>query len=899
MLLDVVKVKDYQDKALTGLITFLHRTRIVGVEAAWREAMAKQGRSGTLYHSQAFGEVPCVCLRIPTGGGKTLLAAHALAQGGKALNDTDSPVALWLTPADAIRSQTIEALNNPRHPYRQALEGYFRQRVRVCDLEQLATVNPLDVGRQAIVIVTTIQSFRIEDTSQRNVYAFDESLARHFQGLSAWQEEGLEKVTEADLQNQTYLTTADLGRVKASLANWLYLQKPIVIVDEAHNNRTEKSFTTLKRLNPAGVIELTATPIKGSNVLYHVSAQALKAEDMIKLPIVLAEHPTGWKDAVRDAILTRKHLETLAQRETDYIRPIVLFQAQAKGGEVTVEVLKKHLLSEEGEKIDKDEIAVATGSQKGLDGMNLFDKASRIRFVITVEALKEGWDCSFAYVLCSLQESRSAKDVEQLLGRVLRMPYAKARSQPELNKAYAHVLAASFSEAADQITDKLVNNMGFERYEAVLAIQPPQQNELDLDHANTQPLPLVPDFVMTATIAPALPIPKELQEHIEVRPTTTGVTVIVRGEMTEQAEEFLLSAYTGKHQPRVQEQIELHHAQRAALLAPSARGVVFAPLPQLCFDFEGKAQLLERETLANLGCFDLLAQPARLNGFSVHESTNAFTIDVEGEKVTLGFLESRQLHLNEIPTEATEQDFVYWLDKQVRQKDTHQGKLIKYLTALMGHLIRDRGLSLTTLIRAKFQLVTAICKEIERLRCVAIKRGFQQALPGIQAASLEESFRHAFTFDPSRYPVRPPYYSGRFKFKKHFYPMIHDLRERKVDGKPAEEFICALAIDTNPKVKHWVCNVEREEKLSFWLPTSTDYFYPDFVCELMDGRLLSVEYKGEPYKTNDDSREKMQIGHQWEKSSNGKCLFLMAVAEDEQGRDVRKQIEDKILGAGI
>jgi mRNA-degrading endonuclease toxin of MazEF toxin-antitoxin module len=125
--------------------------------------------------------------------------------------------------------------------------------------------------------------------------------------------------------------------------DWLYLQQPIVIVDEAHNNRTEESFTTLKRLNPAGVIELTATPTKGSNVLCHVSAQALKAEEMIKLPIVLAEHPTGWKDAVRDAILTRKHLETLAQRETDYIRPIVLFQAQAKGGEVTVEVLRKHL----------------------------------------------------------------------------------------------------------------------------------------------------------------------------------------------------------------------------------------------------------------------------------------------------------------------------------------------------------------------------------------------------------------------------------------------------------------------------------------------------------------------------------------------------------------------------
>lgn len=890
----LLKLKDYQDKALDRLTVFLHRARVAGVETAWQEAMAEQDRANVAYNAQAFDTVPCVCLRIPTGGGKTLLAAHAIAKAGKVLNDTDAPVALWLTPSDAIRSQTLEALNNARHPYRQALEAYFPQQVRVCDLEQLATVNPLDVGRQAIVMVATIQSFRVENTAQRTVYAFDESLYPHFQGLAAWQAEGLEKVTEADLQNQRYLTAADIGRVKASLANWLYLQKPIVIVDEAHNSRTDASFKTLRRLNPAGVIELTATPVKGSNVLYHVSAQALKAEDMIKLPIVLAEHPTDWKDAVRDAILTRRHLETVAQREADYIRPILLFQAQPKGGVVTVEVLREHLVSQEGENIDPAEIRVATGTQKELDGLDLFDKTCRVRYVITVEALKEGWDCSFAYVLCSLQESRSAKDVEQLLGRVLRMPYAKPRSQPELNKAYAHVVAPSFSEAASQIADKLVHNMGFERYEAAMAIQPPEQTRLEFETGGHKPLPLVPDFVMAAPTAPALPVPENLKEQIEVRPTSGGVTVIVRGEMTEQAEAYLLSAYAGKHQAHVKEQMETYQVQRAASLAPSARGVVFASIPQLCLEWEGEEQLLERETLADLGCFDLLAQPARLDGFSVHETANAWAIDVEGENVTLDFMDSRQLHLNEIPTEATEQDFVYWLNKQVRQEDTQQGTLLKYLTALLGHLIRDRGLSLTALIRAKFQLMTAIGKEIERLRRAAIKQGFQQALPGIRAASLEDGFRYAFTFHPSHYPARPPFYGGRFKFKKHYYPIIHDLREKRADGKPAEEFVCAQAIDTHPKVKHWVRNVEREERLSFWFPTSSDYFYPDFVCELVDGRLLAVEYKGEPYKSNDDSREKMQIGHQWEKSSGGRCLFLMAVAVDEQGRDVRKQIEDKI-----
>ncbi len=72
-----------------------------------------------------------------------------------------------------------------------------------------------------------------------------------------------------------------------------------------------------------------------------------------------------------------------------------------------------------------------------------------MKIVITVEALKEGWDCSFAYVLASLQNINSATDVEQLLGRVLRMPYAKLRQNDELNKAYAHVISSSIAQATN------------------------------------------------------------------------------------------------------------------------------------------------------------------------------------------------------------------------------------------------------------------------------------------------------------------------------------------------------------------------------------------------------------------------------------------------------------------
>ena len=110
----------------------------------------------------------------------------------------------------------------------------------------------------------------------------------------------------------------------------------------------------------------------------------------------------------------------------------------------------------------------------------------------------------------------------------------------------------------------------------------------------------------------------------------------------------------------------------------------------------------------------------------------------------------------------------------------------------------------------------------------------------------------------------------------------------------AEEFRCAQAIDSHASVKQWVRNIEKQAKFSFWLPTASDYFYPDFVAELTDGRVLAVEYKGEPYKTNDDSREKNLVGHQWEQSSNGRCLYLFAVKRDDDGRDVFQQLAQKL-----
>lgn len=891
-------LKDYQEKALTALDGFFFKLRTAGLDAAWRACAPlheKQGQQWqAAYDATMMGDVPAVCVRIPTGGGKTFLAAHAVAHAGKTLRDTAAPVALWLVPSDAIRSQTLAALSTPRNPCREALTQHFGERVRVCALDDLPTVGPQEVGSSAVIIVATIQSFNVKDKTIRTVYSFDEALAPHFQGLTPQQENRLGKVTEADIAAQRYLTAADLGRVKASLANWLTLHQPIVVVDEAHNNRTEQAFRTLRDLSPACVIELTATPMADSNVLFHVGAQALANEEMIKLPIVLMEHPTGWKDAVRDAILTRDRLEGLAAKEADYIRPVLLFQAEDVNGEANVDVLLAYLTSPDGEKLNRRQIAIATGEQKELDGITLAEPTCPIRYVITVKALKEGWDCPFAYVLCSLQDMKSGKDVEQLLGRVLRMPYARARQQPEMGKAYAHVVSMATARAADALVDRLVNNMGFERYEAQAAIQP-VQTAFPLPDDGTQ-RPLLPvEAVIPLPLAPTQTIPDSLRDNIEIRPTSSGATVIVRGELTAEVEDFLLAGLKpGKQQQAVQEVIERERARQDAQLAPASRGAAFAPLPQLCLLWDGELQPVERRVLAELGDFDLFAEPIGLPGFTVTESGRTWEIDVDGGRVVYDTAESAQLHLNEVKAHADEHGLVRQLEPQCRDVDIHPLTLRKWLLMLTYHLIGDRGIPLTALVRGKNMLVQAIRREIIRRRQAAITAGFQKALPGFTTAPLlADNFRYAFTFRPNQYPARPPFYAGRFRFKKHYYPIIHDLREKRADGTPAEEFVCARAIDTHPAVKHWVRNVERDERFSFWLPTATDYFYPDFVAELNDDRVLVVEYKGAHLLNDPDTLEKDQIGRQWAASSGGKCLFLMAVANDN-GRDVATQIAEKI-----
>ena len=890
-------LKTYQTHALQALELFLLQADAMGLAPAWAHAMQREKSPGVPYRGDELDAVPTVCLRIPTGGGKTLLASHAIVSIARAWAHRSHPVALWLVPSDAIRSQTLGALQTPGHAYRSALQAAYGDAFLVCELDALHTVPPQDYGRKAVIVVATIQSFRVANKSGRRVFAMSEAWEPHFRSLDLTPQQaagrGLACVEEADLADtdQSFLTRADLGRVKTSLANWLAWQQPIVVVDEAHNAKTPLSLAMFKGIRPSCVLDLTATPVPAkTNVLYSVSARELEAEAMIKLPIMLAEHTDGWEAAVRDALLRRAQLEAEAAHEPQYVRPIVLFQAQDKGGEVTVEVLHQHLLALPG--IASEEIAVATGKQRELEGVDLFSPTCRVRYIITVDALREGWDCSFAYVLCSLQNLRSNQAVEQLLGRVLRMPYAARRKSPALNRAYAHVVARSFWDAADALVDSLVEGMGFDKLAAASVLLPDAGDLFGPASPADLAAPRRPTLEIAWGAGDADTLTEALRGQPDIQvlaPANADEPLRLRidGPVTDDMRNAIVSIAAREDQSRVSGLFDQHAAREQAMRAPADRGVLFAPVPQLCVRIQGELELIERETLAELIAFDLLRADPRpaLDGFALVEQSNQIEIFLEGERMRTKLADTAQLSLDGVPSDAGEGELVRFLEEAVRREGLTQLETQAYVQRIVSQLQSERGLSLTGLLRARFQLARAVSQRIDSLLARARSDGFQQLLlDHMPDTALAQDPRRAFRFEAGRYPVREAY-NGRHQFQKHFY---RDIAKLKSIG---EEFDCAKALDTEPAVKQWVRNLERLPEFAFWLPTATDYFYPDFVAELRDGKLLVVEYKGDAYATNDDSKEKKRIGERWALVTGQR--FVM-VEKTLNGMDMATQIRAAI-----
>ena len=825
--------------------------------------------------------MPYFCLRVPTGGGKTWLAAKSVALVNAHLLWVPHSVVLWLVPSKTIREQTLRGLRDRQHPLNAALREAGP--VTVLDLAEAKSITRATLDTSTVVIVATRQAFQVEDEESRKVYESSGALMHHFENLTPAQRDGLLK---------------DAGTVPYSLANVLRLRRPFVIVDEAHNSRTELAFDTLARFCPSGIMELTATPDMErtpSNVLHSVSASQLKAEQMIKLPVVL-ETEQNWQQCLSDGIARRNGLQALADEEqrggAPYLRPIVLIQSEPRRAgldtldfeRVRQELMKNH-------NIPEAEIVVATSEEKGLEKIDadyplgISDPACPVKFVITQRALAEGWDCPFAYVLVSMASLHSATAVEQLLGRVLRQPGATHRAAKELNQSYALVVARSFAETAAALRDRLVQGAGFERKDVNEFVVAARQEQQKFDLEGLGDRVVVRPVVVTLHEKPDLKaVPKDIRATLadKVGFDKKTSTLTIHAPLTlDETEALVQLVSTPLAKAAIEAAAEESRTTAIEFFRTPAEEGKTLLVPQLALRVQGVLQLFDDPEVLDypweLSLFDARPTPENLvalgAALKVAES-GVIDVDDASGKMFQDFLPGlqRDLGLAYTPEHWDTARLAKWLCGNLPEPSlTHASKLA-FVAGWLSDLLAQPNFDLARANLQKFLLRNLLDARIRELRRDAVNRAYQQALFGDNAAeAVSVSSQFTYDFRPEAYaPSRD--YDGRFgehRFRKHFYSRMGDF-----DSK--EEFECAVELDIQAqkgRLQFWVRNLARREGASYFLQKATGRFYPDFICKRNDDTFLIVEYKGGNGWT--DAADDRLIGGLWANMSGGTCQFVM------------------------
>lgn len=883
----MIQLKDYQQRVLESLRAFLKRTAQTRHPAdAFREVTEKvYGEPLAYIPATAAGlpsDMPYVCLRVPTGGGKTLLACHAVGIAQTELLRAEHSVVLWLVPSNTILEQTADALRDVQHPYRRALELECAGPVEVLRIDEALNLTRACVEGATVVIVATMQSFRVEDTTGRKVYAQSSPFQEHFLNLTP--------------QDSARLFEGPDKKPIPSLVNMLRLRRPIVIVDEAHNARTDLSFATLGNLLPSCIIEFTATPAttkQPSNVLHRVSAAELKAADMVKLPLrVIARDPSQREQLLSEALSLRADLEKLAaiegQHTGEYLRPILLIQAVKVDD---CKDLKARLVSEFG--MNEAEIKISVGSLDELDAIKDIRATNcPVRIIITVQKLREGWDCPFAYVLCSLRETRSATAIEQIVGRILRLPGATPKQHPDLNCAYAFSVSDSMPEVLNELRQALESN-GFTPAEAGRIVLPCGQSTLGLG-VQPQTVTVNPATELDATVAQVQCEALAGKVRINVEKGEITVFVPLTPEESEMAESVVKTPEAKtKIRQAVQKVIAAEKAMGGTGAARAASGYeqqLDFIVPLLCVDEDGELFEFESTFLLEhpwkLSAKDA-ALPAHYN--PLQRPTGLLgVIDVgakgavEGVSVArdeaedfLATLHQQTLQLGGDSHWSLE-SLVAWIDARIPHEDIPMGESAEFLRKVVRGLMAQHGLQdVDTIALDRFRLRDEVEDLIQTHRTHEREAAFKTWL--LPESALSVSDARALNFKTSSY--EPSWvYEGGHQFKKHYFgPKPGELREKKADGKLTEEFQCACYLDALPAVRWWVRNLS-QKSTSFRLQNSKQWFYPDFLCQLNDGRIMAVEYKGKHLWG--DAEENRSVGAVWESRSKGRCLFVMPTEGD-------------------
>ncbi|MEA2096922.1 MAG: DEAD/DEAH box helicase family protein [Candidatus Cloacimonadota bacterium] len=449
-----MELKRYQQEVINDLIDFieqLEQTEQLNIAFSnfWENKGISLRTLNDIYlkpYDNSIKGVPRVTVKVPTAGGKTFIACNALKPIFESFPSNKEKVVVWFVPSDTILKQTYKNLNDPSHPYRQKIDSHFGSAVKIFDKESLLFghgFNPIEIQEQLNILVLSVQSFRSKNKESRKAYQENSNLAefpKSYRNVSK------------------LLPNID----DTALMQVITQLNPVVIIDESHNFESGLSLEMLNIINPSFVLDLTATPKAKSNIISFVDSMKLKKNNMVKLPVIVYNHHDS-NEVISNSIQLQRTLEAKAKVEEEqggkYIRPIVLFQAQPKTNDdnVTFEKIKQHLIDFG---IDEKQIKIKTANKNEIKDIDLMSKDCEVRYIITVNALKEGWDCPFAYILASLANRTSSVDVEQILGRVLRLPYVSKNTQELLNYSYVFTSSKKFLETLDNIILSL-NKAGF------------------------------------------------------------------------------------------------------------------------------------------------------------------------------------------------------------------------------------------------------------------------------------------------------------------------------------------------------------------------------------------------------------------------------------------------------
>lgn len=874
--------KDYQKECLRILSEYCQAVRaeiVRGIARPQRDAFEAATNGRTYYSPPGFDQTPYICLRLPTGAGKTLLAALAIGKVGGSLLGTDCPTCLWITPNTTIRDQTLRGLQTPHHSIRKALDASLHREVEVVTLEEALT-KPISISPQAaLVIVTTIQSYRIRDdrtgeelAATRRIYRDNGYLQAAFENLPDWAREDLAR--------------DDNGLVNLSLANALRLRRPIVIMDEAHNARTPISFESLARFGPSFVLELTATPEQrhdpghatepryASNVLHAVSALEVADEGMIKLPVDM-ESREDWLEVLAATVHRRDELERIADQAVEdiglpFIRPIALIQAQKefKDKEThTPEKVKAALLERFADRIKPEYVKICTGTVDEIGAMNLMETNCPVRYVITVDKLREGWDCPLAYVLGSIGNAATPTAVEQLIGRVLRMPFATPTRVPALDRAYAFVLSRDVQQTAAQLRDRMVETCGFDARSA--------QDALRVTATATQRGLGLSRIPLSSPPQPgSLPAGAAAKTRYDEASRSLVVERPLERHEVEQLRDTLAA-------PADREAVESYwEHERPVGIVPKKLGEFAKPIriPQLTVRHADRRSLLEPEELDTFiwsldECDPRLADEDFSSEVRVG---SAAIIGLQGEALITtgaGEVRLRQLELIGEGDDWTDTELTRWLDDELHRGDSFFGLPLQesqaWLHRVIDHLIRERAVSLPVVVRRRHLLAQV-------LRTKVADHGRRQARRAMERLIHETADSVETTDEMPRWleehQYRPSQLFEGHQFRKHAFSLVADMN--------GEEFECATRIDSHSNVERWVRNVAYEGQGGFSLPKSPGRFYPDFIVELKTTEVALVEYKNAKLAVYPEEQHKRAVGELWAERSAGRGRFGWVVERD-------------------